>query len=217
MRKEPEKPKTKMELMRENDMSGYVRMIQSKRIADMEEKYIEDRFLEEPKLPYIPETFVRKGNFPEGNKISQTLGELGWNYHNGQFLHPYTTAEINTVHELQCNGGRILVPGYDSYMDEKGVSSNIMNVDNIPQYFSENTYVKHMYPGGCMKYKIEQHKFIDFWNDTRRGRRTANKYRYIDGRKRRKEEFANMRATEIKRRQEYEEAKKTLRSNSLNY
>ena len=39
---EPPKPKTKMELLRENNMSEYVKIIQRQRIEKMEEKYFED-------------------------------------------------------------------------------------------------------------------------------------------------------------------------------
>lgn len=210
MRKVPERPKTKMEILRETNMPQYVRVIQSKRISDMEQKYIDDACQENPKLPYIPRVFTRKSNFPEGDNVRKELGDSGWNYHNGEFLHPYTTAEIHSVHEKLCDGGRILVPAYDEYMDEKGVSSNIMNADNMPQYFSENTYVTRLNPGGSMTYRIQQHKFVDFWN-TRRGKRTEKKFLYMERRKKRQEEFAKMKRVEEKKQREYDEAKKKLR------
>lgn len=214
MRKVPTKPLTPMEKLRATNMQAYVRVIQSKRIADMEEKYIEDacpsNVDEKPKLPYLPVSFNTKGNFPKGENVRKYLGDLGWNYHNGEFLHPYTTATIHTVHEQACDGGRILVPGYDVYMDKDGVSSNIMNVDNMPQYFSENTYVTRVHPGGSMTYELEQHKFSDFWN-TRRGKRTEKNYLYVERRKKRREEFVNMKLVEEKKQKEYNEAKKILR------
>ena len=211
IRKVPEKPMTPMEKLKATNMSAYVRIIQAKRISDMEQKYIEDQCSENPKFPYMPTEFTRKGNYPTGDKIRRELGELGWNYQDGNFLHPYTTAEVHNVHEQLCDGGRILVPGYDLCMDEKGVSSNIMNIDNMPQYFSENTYVTRLSKGGSMTYNIEQHEFVNFWEDTRRGKRTEKRYRYLEGRKRRKEEFVRMRVGEEQRQLDYEEAKKMLR------
>ena len=208
MRKVPERPKTKMEILRETNMPEYVRIIQSKRISDMEQKYIDDACKEEPKLPYIPSAFTVKSNFLETDSVRKELNESGWNYHNGEFLHPYTSTQINTVHERLCDGGRILVPGYEDIMDDKGVSSNIMNADNIPQYFSENTYVTRMNPG-TMTYRIERHNFNDFWN-TRRGKRTDKKYAYMEKRRKRKEEFEKMKRVEEKKQREYDEAKKTL-------
>jgi len=196
--------------LRATNMPAYVRVIQSKKIAEMEEKYIDDACQEKPKFPYLPTEFNIRNNFTQGDRVRKELGDLGWNYHNGEFLHPYTTSKIHTVHEQLCEGGRILVPGYDEYMDEEGVSSNIMNADNMPQYFSENTYVTRVNTGGSMTYSIEQHKFKDFWN-TRRGKRTEKYYRYLDRRTKRKEEFNKMRRIEEKKQKEYNEAKKTLR------
>jgi hypothetical protein len=199
-----------MEILRETNMPEYVKIIQAKRISEMEQKYIDDACQEKPKLPYLPTSFNIKCNHPKGDNVRKELGDLGWNYHNGEFLHPYTTAKIHTVHEKICDGGRILVPGYDSYMDETGVSSNIMNADNMPQYFSENTYVTRVQPGGSMTYELEQHKFSDFWR-TRRGKRTEKKFIYMEKRKKRKEEFVKMKRVEEKKRREYDEAKKKLR------
>ena len=83
-----------------------------------------------------------------------------------------------------------------------------MNADNIPQYFSENTYVTRMNPG-TMTYQVERHNFNDFWN-SRRGKRTEKKYMYMEKRRKKKEEFEKMRRVEEKKQREYDEAKKTL-------
>ena len=210
IRKVPEKPMTPMEKLRATNMPAYVRIVQAKRINEMEEKYIEDKLVENPKIPYIPRAFTRNSGTKDADSVSRELGEAGWNYQDGEFLHPYTTAKIHNKVRKNCRDGVISLPMYDSYMDEKGVSSNIMNADNMPVYFSENTYVCESCPSS-MAYNIKQHNFQDFW-DTRKGKRTMKKYAYRENRLKRKEMFNNMKKQEQKGLEDYQKAKKSLRS-----
>ena len=210
IRKAPEKPMTPMEKLRATNMPAYVRIVQAKRIDEMENKYIEDKFDEKPKIPYIPTGFTYNSGTKDADSVSRELGEAGWNYQDGVFLHPYTTAKIHNKVRKNCRDGVISLPMYDSYMDEKGVSSNIMNSDNIPVYFSENTYVCESCPGS-MAYNIKQHKFNDFWN-TRRGKRTMKKYAYQENRQKRKEMYNKMKRQEQKGLEDYQNAKRRLRS-----
>ena len=210
IRKVPEKPMTPMEKLRATNMPAYVRIVQAKRINEMEEKYIEDKFVEKPKIPYIPRAFTRNSGTKDADSVSRELAGDGWNYQDGEFLHPYTTAKIHKKVRKTCSDGVISLPMYDSYMDEKGVSSNIMNSDNMPVYFSENTYVCESCPGS-MAYNIKQHKFKDFW-DTRRGKRTLIKYAYQENRRKKKEMYNNMKKQEQKGLEDYQNAKRRLRS-----
>ena len=207
---EPPKPKTKMELLRENNMSEYVRIIQRQRIEKMEEKYFEDGLSEEPKLPYIPHNFKRIGDAPKADEISKELGESGWQFRDGEFLHPYTNAKIDIKIQRNCSDGVISVPGYYSKMDEQGVSSNIMDSDNVPMFFSENTYVCEIEPGS-QKYSVKRHEFNDFWR-TRRGKRCDKKYMYMEKRKKRREHFQALKQHELKRERDLQTAKRNMRS-----
>ena len=210
IRKVPEKPMTPMEKLRATNMSAYVRIVQANRINGMEDKYIEDKFNEKPKLPYIPTAFKYNSINNDADSVGRELGEAGWNYKDGEFIHPYTTAKIHNKVRKNCRDGVISLPMYDSYMDEKGVSSNIMNSDNVPVYFSENTYVCESCPGS-MAYNIKQHNFNDFW-DTRRGKRTLKKYAYQENRLKRKEMFNTAKKQEQKGLEDYQKAKKSLHS-----
>ena len=90
------------------------------------------------------------------------------------------------------------------------MTANIMNSDNVPVYFSESTYICETCPGS-MAYHIKQHKFQDFW-DTRRGKRTMRKYAYQEDRQKRKEMFNKMKKLEQKGLEDYQKAKRSLRS-----
>lgn len=207
---EPPKPKTKMELLRENNMSEYVRIIQRQRIEKMEEKYFEDGLEEEPKLPYIPRNFSRISDAPQADVISKELSESGWQFQEGEFLHPYTTAKINNKIQRQCCDGVISVPAYYTEMDDQGVSSNIMDSDNMPMFFSENTYVCEV-DKGSQRYTVKRHDFNDFWS-TRRGKRCDKKYAYMEKRKKRREHFQALKQHELKKERDLQNAKRNMRS-----
>ena len=210
IRKAPVKQLTPMEKLRATNMPAYVRIVQAKRIDEMENKYIEDKFDENPKIPYIPTAFTHNSGAKDADSVSRELGEAGWNYQDGEFLHPYTTAKIHKKVRKTCSDGVISLPIYDAHMDEQGVSSNIMNSDNVPVYFSESTYICESCPGS-MAYNIKQHNFQDFW-DTRRGKRTMKKYAYQEQREKRKEMYNKMKKQEQKGLEDYQLAKRRLRS-----
>ena len=209
-RVEPPKPKTKMELLRENNMSEYVRIIQQQRIEKMEEKYFEDGLLEKPKEVYIPRNFSKASGAPGTDEIRKELGETGWQFEDGEFLHPYTTATIHNKIQRSCNDGVISVPAYYTQMDDQGVSSNIMDSDNMPIFFSENTYVCEL-DKGSQRYTVKRHEFNDFWS-TRRGKRCDKKYAYMEKRKKRREHFQALKQHELKRERDLQAAKRNMRS-----
>ena len=100
----------------------------------------------------------------------------------------------------------ISVPTYYTQMDDQGVSSNIMDSDNMPIFFSENTYVCEV-DGGSQRYTVKRHEFNDFWI-TRRGKRCDKKYAYMEKRKKRREHFQALKQHELKRERDLQAAKR---------
>ena len=211
MPKVEKKPKTKMELLRETDINAYTRLVQQKRIDDMSMKYADDSFGEKPKTVYIPKAFTKASGRQEADEVSRELHEQGWNFEEGEFIHPYTTLSKGNIKKLRvnCSDGVISVPLYDSVMDEQGVSSNIMNSDDVVDYFSENSYTTRVCPGS-QTYSVEQYNFNDFWN-SRRGKRTLKKYKYLEEREKRRKEYESRLKREEASNRAYEKAKREMR------
>ncbi len=207
MRQEPKKPKTELELLRESNMSGYVRRMQEIKIREMTDKYALDEL--DGKVVYLPRKFSLKDMGVESDVMRNELMNKGWEYENGEFKHPYTEAKVNLMIEKKCCDGRILVPGYELCMDDEGVSTNIVDRDGETQYFSDNTY-KTVVSGDGLRYSVVPHEFNNCW-DSRRGKRLLKKFRYMDKREKKREEYNSIQREKEKKMREYEKARKQMR------